>query len=100
VFLRVKPHKSSIKFGKGGKLSPRFVGTFEVVEKKGPVAYCLALHDSFRCMHNVFHVSILQHCISDSSHVIDMSYLLMSDEGALMAELICILDHHIRQLQC
>jgi hypothetical protein len=39
VFLRVKPHKSSIKFGKGAKLSPRFVGPFEIVERKGPVAY-------------------------------------------------------------
>ena len=36
VFLRVKPHKSSIKFGKGAKLSPRFVGPFELLEKRGP----------------------------------------------------------------
>jgi hypothetical protein len=36
VFLRVKPHKSSIKFGKGDKLSPRFVGPFEIVERRGP----------------------------------------------------------------
>jgi transposase InsO family protein len=54
VFLRVKPHKSLIKFGKGAKLSPRFVGPFEVVERKGPVAYRLALPDSLRRMHNVF----------------------------------------------
>jgi hypothetical protein len=39
VFLRVKPHKSSIKFGKGAKLSPRFMGPFEIMERKGPVAY-------------------------------------------------------------
>ena len=39
VFLRVKPHKSSIKLGKGAKHSPRFVGPFEIVERKGPVAY-------------------------------------------------------------
>jgi hypothetical protein len=42
VFLQVKPHKSLIKFGKGDKLSPRFVGPFEVVEKKGTMAYRLA----------------------------------------------------------
>jgi hypothetical protein len=98
VFLRVKPHKSSIKFGKGSKLSPRFVGPFEVVEKKGLVAYRLALPDSLRRMHDVFHVSILRHYISDPSHVIDMSSLQVSDEGALMAEPIRILDHRIQQL--
>jgi hypothetical protein len=43
-FLRVKPHKSSIKFAKGAKLSPRFVGPFKIVERKGPVAYRLSLH--------------------------------------------------------
>ena len=59
VFLRVKLHKSLIKFGKGDKLSPRFVGPFEVVEKKGPVAYRLAFPNSLRRIHGVFHVSIL-----------------------------------------
>jgi hypothetical protein len=75
VFLRVKPHKSLIKFGNDVKLSPRFVGPFEVVENKGHVAYRLALHDSLRNMHDVFHVSVLRHYISDLSHVIDLSSL-------------------------
>jgi hypothetical protein len=39
VFLWVKPHKSSIKFGKGAKLSPRFMGPFDILERKGPMAY-------------------------------------------------------------
>jgi hypothetical protein len=95
--LRVKPHKSSIKFGKGAKISPRFMGPFEIVERKGPVAYRLALPDSLRRMHDVFHVSVLRHYISDPTHVIDMSSLL-SDEGALMDEPVRILDHHVRQL--
>jgi hypothetical protein len=75
VFLRVKPNKSSIKFGKGDKLSPRFVGPFQILEKKGPVAYRLALPNSLRHMHDVFHVSILRHYVSDPTHVIDMSSL-------------------------
>ena len=74
-FLRVKPHKSSMKFGKGAKLSPRFVGPLEVVRNKGPMAYRLAFPDSLRHMHDVFHVSVLQRYISYMSHVIDMSYL-------------------------
>jgi hypothetical protein len=95
VFLRVKPHKSSIKFGNGAKISPRFMGPFEIVERKGPVAYQLALPDSLRRMHDVFHVSILRHYISDPAHVIDLSSLHVSDEGALMAEPVRILDHHV-----
>jgi hypothetical protein len=96
--LWVKSHKSSIKFGKVAKLSPRFMGPFEIMERKGPMAYRLALPDSLRCMHDVFHVSVLRHYISDPTHVIDMSSLQVSDEGELMAEPICILDHRIRQL--
>ena len=60
VFLQVKLHKSSIKFGKGAKLSPRFMGPFEIVERKGPVAYRLALPDSLRRMHDVFHASVFE----------------------------------------
>ena len=96
VFLRVKPHKSLIKFGKGAKLSPRFVGPFKIVERKGPVAYRLAFLDSLRPMHDVFHVYVLRHYISDPTHVIDMSSLQISDEGAFTAEPMHILDHHIR----
>jgi hypothetical protein len=94
VFLRVKSHKSLIKFGNGVKLSPRFVGPFEVVEKKAPVAYRLALPDSLRHIHDVFHVSFLRHYISNPSHVIDLSSLQVSDEGSLIVEPICMLDHH------
>jgi hypothetical protein len=99
VFLRVKFHKSSIKFGKGDKISPRFVGPFKIVERKGLVAYRLALPDSLRRMHNVFHVSVFRHYISDPTHVIDMSSLQVSDEGALTAESVHILDHRIQQLR-
>jgi hypothetical protein len=94
--LWVKSHKSSIKFGKGDKLSLRFVGPFEIVERKGPVAYRLALPDSLRHMHDVFHVSVLRHYNSDPTHVIDMISLQVSDEGALTAEPVCILYHRVR----
>jgi hypothetical protein len=63
------------------------------------MAYQLALPDSLRRMHDVFHVSILRHYISDPSHVISMSSFQVSGEGALMAEPIRILDNHIQQLR-
>jgi hypothetical protein len=75
------------------------VGPFKIVENKGPVAYRLALLDSLRRMHDVFLVSVLRHYISDPTHVIDMSSLQVLDEGALMTEPVCILDHHVRQLR-
>ena len=95
----MKPHKSSIKFGKGAKLSPRFVEPFEVVEKKGNVAYRLSFPHSLRHMHDYFHVSVLRHYVSDPTHVIDMSSLQVLDEGALTMEPIHILDHLIQKLQ-
>jgi hypothetical protein len=94
-FLSVKLHKSSIKFGKGDKLSPRFIGPFEIVEKKCPMAYQLALHVYLRHMHDVIHVSVLRHYVTDPTNVIDMISLQVSDEGSLTAEPIRILDHRI-----
>jgi hypothetical protein len=96
VFLRVKPHKSSIKFGKGDKISPRFVGHFEVVERKGPVAYRLTFPNSLSHMHDVFHVFVLQQYISDLSDVFEMISLQVLDEDSPMVEPIYILDHHIQ----
>jgi hypothetical protein len=95
VFLQVKPHKSSIKFGNGAKISPRFMAPFDIVERKGPMAYQLALLDSLRHMHDAFLVSILRHYTSDLTHVFDMNSLQVSDKGALMAEPMCILHHRV-----
>jgi hypothetical protein len=75
------------------------VGPLKIVKKKGPVAYRLTLLDSLRSMHDVFHVSILRHYISDTTHVIDMSSYQVSNVGVLTTEPICIIDHHIRQLR-
>lgn len=66
---------SSIRFGKGEKMTPGFVGPFEILERKGPVAYRLALPPSLVSMHDVFHVSVLRHYISDLSHVIELGHL-------------------------
>ena len=69
----MKPKKSSIKFGKGAKLSPRFVGPFEILEWIGSVSYPLDLLSSLHRIHNVFHVSVLHHYVPDASHVINVS---------------------------
>jgi len=68
------------------------VGPFEILERKGLVAYRLALPPSLACMHDVFHVSVLRHYISDPLHVIDFGHLQVSVKGTVMAEPIRILD--------
>ena len=70
VFLKVSPWKKVMRFGRKGKLIPRFIGPYEVIEKVGPVAYRLALPPELERIHNVFHVSMLRRYRSDPSHVV------------------------------
>ena len=70
VYLRVKAKKSSLKLGICAKLSPRYCGTFEVLERIEPIAYRIAFPASTRA-HNVFHVSLLKKYIHDPNHVIN-----------------------------
>ena len=90
MFLRVRPRKSPIHFGKGSKLVPRFVGPFEILERIGPVAYRLALLPSLARVHDVFHISVLRRYIPDVSHVLDWNALQVED-GQLALEPVRIL---------
>ena len=60
-----------VRFGKRGKLSPRFIGPFEILEMVGAVAYRLALPSIMSGVHEVFHVSMLQKYTPDLAHVLD-----------------------------
>ena len=75
VLLRVKPQKSTIKFGKNAKLAPRYVGPFEILEVVNLVAYKIALPSALSRMHDVFHVSYLKKCITHHDHIIDWNLL-------------------------
>ena len=70
VFLRVFPWKGIMRFVNKGKLSPRYIGPYEIIEKVGPLAYKLALPPELSRIHNVFYVSVLRRYRSDPSHVI------------------------------
>ncbi|GJX19295.1 putative reverse transcriptase domain-containing protein [Tanacetum coccineum] len=65
VLLKVSPWKGVVRFGKKGKLAPRFVGPFEIIEKVGPVAYRLNLPEELNGVHDTFHVSYLKKCLAD-----------------------------------
>ncbi|GJT24932.1 hypothetical protein Tco_0894869 [Tanacetum coccineum] len=72
VLLKVSPWKGVVHFGKNGKLSPRYVGPFEILEKIGPIAYRLRLPQSLSSVHETFHVSNLKKCLADGNlHVPD-----------------------------
>ena len=70
VFLRVSPTKGVKRFGLRGKLAPRYIGPFEILERIGAVAYRLALPPSLSGVHDVFHVSMLRRYVPDPTHVL------------------------------
>ncbi|EOY08659.1 DNA/RNA polymerases superfamily protein [Theobroma cacao] len=82
VFLKVSPTKGVMRFGKKGKLSPRYIGPFEILEKVGVVAYRLALPPDLSNIHPVFHVSMLRKYNPDPSHVIRQVKKLRSKDVA------------------
>ena len=71
IFLKVKPKRGVVRFGKRGNLLPRYIGPFEILEKVVAVLYRLALPPSLSIVHEVFHVSMLQKYTPDPVHVVD-----------------------------
>ena len=96
VFIRIRPNKSTIQFGKGTKLSPWFIGPFRVQEKIGTVAYRLVLPPHFHKTHNVFHVSVLRHYVANESHKLNWKELQVLDVGTLTVEPLRILERRVR----
>jgi hypothetical protein len=72
VYLKVSPMKGVNRFGVKGKLAPRYIGLFPILEQCGPVAYRLQLPESLSAVHNVFHVSQLKKCLRIPDRTIDM----------------------------
>ena len=80
------------RFGKKGKLSPRYIGPYEVIERVGPVSYKLALPVELAQIHDVFHVSMLRRYRSDPSHVISRESIEITDNLSYAEEPVQILD--------
>ncbi|KAL0378600.1 UNVERIFIED_CONTAM: Retrovirus-related Pol polyprotein from transposon [Sesamum radiatum] len=99
VFLKVSPWKGILRFGRQGKLSPRYIGPYEIIERIGPLAYRLALPMELSQIHDVFHVSMLRRYRSDPSHVIHEPEIEISEELAYVEEPTEILDRSIRKLR-
>ena len=91
VFLKVSHWTKVMRFGKKGKLSPRFIGPYEVMDKVGPMAYRLALPLELEKIHNVFHVPMLRRCRSDPSHVVSLEMIELRPDLKYEEELVEIL---------
>ena len=98
VFLKVSPWKKVMRFGKKGKLSPRFIGPYEVIEKVGPVAYILALPPELEKIHSVFHVSMLRRYRSDPSHVVATETIELRPDLTYEEEPVEILAREVKEL--
>ncbi|CAL1410109.1 unnamed protein product [Linum trigynum] len=99
VFLRVSPWKGVMRFGKKGKLSSRYIGPYEVLERVGPLAYRLALPPSLSRIHDVFHVSMLRAYRSNPEHVIRHEDIQLEDDLTYEETPVKIVDKQEKRLR-
>ena len=99
VFLKVSPWRKVLRFGKKGKLSLRFIGPYEVLERIGPVAYRLALPPELAKLHDVFHVFMLYKYCYDESHILLVQDIQVQPDFTFNEEPKSILDHEVKQLR-
>ena len=93
------PKRGVVRFGKRGKLSPRFIRPFEILEKIGTVAYRLVLSPSMSGVREVFHVSMLRKYTSDPTHVVDWGQIEVETDGTFEKGPVCIVDSRNQVLQ-
>ncbi|GJY82442.1 putative reverse transcriptase domain-containing protein [Tanacetum coccineum] len=96
VMLKVLPWKGVVHFGKRGKLNPRYVGPFKVLEKVGEVAYKLELPEELSRVHNTFHVSNLKKCYADEPLAVPLDGLHFDDKLQFVEEPIEIVDREVK----
>ena len=99
VLLKVSPMKGVMRFGKRGKLSPRYIGPFEVLKRVGEVAYELALPPGLSELHPVFHVSMLKRYHGDENYIIRWDSVLLDGNLSYEEEPVAILDREVRKLR-
>ena len=99
MLLKVSPWKGLIHFGKNGKLSPRYIGPFEIMERIGPGAYKLNLPPELSAIHGTFQVSNLKKCLADESLVLPLEEVQVSEQLHVMEKLVEVLDREIKRLR-
>ena len=99
VYLKINPIKSIHRVRSQGKLSPRYIGPFEVLERVGDLAYRLALPPNLSGVHNVFHVSVLRKHVSDPDTVVELEPVLLKENLTYEEHPVQILDRKVQKLR-
>ncbi|KAK1427604.1 hypothetical protein QVD17_16293 [Tagetes erecta] len=99
VLLKVSPWKGVVRFGKKGKLSPRFVGPFKIIKRVGPVAYQLQLPEQMSGIHDVFHVSNLRKCLSDETLKMPLEDVEVDENLKFKEQPLQIEDRQLKKLK-
>ncbi|GJS61928.1 hypothetical protein Tco_0656712 [Tanacetum coccineum] len=99
VMLKVSPWKGVVRFGKRGKLNPRYVGPFKVIERGGEVAYRLELPEGLSRVHNTFHVSNLKKCHADEPLAVPLDGLHLDDKLHFVEEPLEIVGREVKRLK-
>ncbi|KAD0325810.1 hypothetical protein E3N88_44451 [Mikania micrantha] len=99
VLLKVSPWKGVVRFGKKGKLAPRYVGPFEILERIGPVAYKLKLPVELSNVHDTFHVSNLKKCLADHDVQIPLEDIQIQNNMQFIERPVEIMDHGVKKLK-
>ncbi|GKA52924.1 hypothetical protein Tco_0746239 [Tanacetum coccineum] len=99
VLLMVSPWKGVVRFGKKGKLAPRYVGPFEIFKRIGLVAYRLRLPEELNIVHDIFHVSNLKKCLADANLHVPLDEIKVDKTLRFVEEPIEIMDREIKKLK-
>ncbi|GKB94958.1 putative reverse transcriptase domain-containing protein [Tanacetum coccineum] len=99
VLLKVSLWKGVVRFGKKGKLAPRYMGQFEIVECVGPVAYQLKLSQELNCIHDTFHLSNLKKCLVESDIQVPLEEIEIDENLDFVEEPIEIVDRDVKKLK-
>ncbi|GJZ64136.1 putative reverse transcriptase domain-containing protein [Tanacetum coccineum] len=99
VMLKVSPWKGVLRFGKRGKLNPRYIGPFKIIAKVGTVAYRLELPEMLSRVHSTFHISKLKKCIADEPLPIPLDDIQVDDKLHFIEEPIEIMDREVKRLK-
>ncbi|GJV80060.1 hypothetical protein Tco_1515930 [Tanacetum coccineum] len=99
VMLKVSPWKRVVRFGKLGKLNPKYVGPFKVLEKVGEVVYKLELPEELSRFHNTFHVSNLKKCHANEPLAVPLDGLHLDDKIHFVEEPVEIVGREVKRLK-